>query len=152
MSRSDTFLRGYQQAYIQAVKRNLDRFPSDFAFQLSADEWDSLKSQIVTSNLRSQFVISSWGGRRYAPYAFTEHGSLTLSSVLKSTKAVEISQMIVRTFVWLRKTLPAHQELASKVAELENAVGQHDESIKVIIQALQQMILPTDKDKRRIGF
>ena len=129
-------------ALLQAVKRNQEKFEG-FVFQLSNEEWDSL---------RSQFVTSSRGGRRYAPYAFTEHGTLMLSSVLNSTRATEISRMIIRAFVWLRKTLPAHQELAAKVAELENAVGQHDEAIKTIVQALQQMIVPPDKPQRRIGF
>ena len=75
-----------------------------------------------------------------------------LSSVLKSMRAIEISLLIIRAFVWLRKILPAHKELASKVAELENAVAQHDEAIKTIVHALQQMIEPPDNPKRRIGF
>jgi len=92
------------------------------------------------------------GGRRFAPYAFTEHGALMLSSVLKSARAVEISLLIIRAFVWLRQAIPAHKELAAKVAELENAVGKHDDAIKAIVQALQQMIVPQDSEQRRIGF
>ena len=140
-------------ALVRAVKRNLDRFPEDFIFQLSNAEWENLKCQIGISSLKSKNGISSsWGGRRSAPYAFTEHGTIMLSSILNSPRAKEISVLVVRAFVWLRQTVPAYKELAAKVAELENSVGQHDESIKAIIQALQQMILPPDKDKRRIGF
>jgi hypothetical protein len=131
------------KALLQAVKRNPARF-EDFVFQLSAAEWDSLRSQFVTSNGR--------GGRRYAPYAFTEHGALMLSSVLKSSRAEEISRMVIRAFVWLRQTAPAYQELAAKVAELENAVGRHDKDIAIMLDALRQLITPPDKEKRRIGF
>ena len=97
------------KALLQAVKRNPTRF-EDFVFQLTAEEWNILRSQNVTS---------SHGGRRYAPHAFSEHGALMLSSVLKSTQADQISRMIIRAFVWLRQTIPAYKELAAKVAELE---------------------------------
>ena len=130
---------------IQAVKRNKERFPDDLMFQLSSEEWESLKSQFVISK-------KGRGGRRFAPYAFTEHGALMLSSVLKSTRAIEVSLMIIRAFVWLRRAVPAYKELADKVAELENAVGKHDDAIKAIVQALQQMIVPPDGAKRKIGF
>jgi len=138
-------LYGVETRYIpRAVKRNPGRFPPDFAFQLSAEEW---------ANLKSTFGISSsWGGRRSAPYAFTEHGALMLSSVLNSTRADEISLLIVRAFVWLRRAVPAHKELAAKVAELENAVGKHDDAIKAIVQALQHMIVPPYSQQRKIGF
>ena len=130
---------------IQAVKRNKDRFPSDLMFQLSSEEWESLKSQIVISK-------KGRGGRRFAPYVFTEHGALMLSSVLKSARAVEISLLIVRAFVWLRQAVPAYKELAAKVAELENAVGKHDDAIKAIVHALQQMMIPPNREQRKIGF
>ena len=130
---------------IQAVKRNMERFPKDIMFQLSYGEWESLKSQTVIAK-------KGRGGRRSAPYAFTEHGTLMLSSVLKSARAVEISLMIVRAFVWLRQAIPAHQKLAVKVAELENAVGKHDTAIQGIIEALRNLIIPPDKEKRRIGY
>jgi len=140
-------LYGVETRYIpRAVKRNPGRFPPDFAFQISLGEWDSLRSTFgILNSGRGQH-------RKYLPYAFTEHGALMLSSVLNSPRADEISLLIVRAFVWMRQAVPAYKELAAKVAELENAVGQHDESIKAIIQALQQLILPPDKDKRRIGF
>jgi len=137
---------------IQAVKRNKERFPDDLMFQLSSEEWESLKSQIVISK-------KGRGGRRFAPYAFTEHGALMLSSVLKSARAVEISLLIIRAFVWLRQAVPAYKELADKVTELEDAVrkhdvtiGNHDVALGGIIEALNELILPPDKDKRRIGF
>jgi len=132
------------KALLQAVKRNPDRF-DDFVFQLSYEEWASLRSQFVTSK-------KGRGGRRSAPYAFTEHGALMLSSVLNSTRAKEVSRMIIRSFVWLRQAVPAHKELAAKVSELEETVGKHDAAIGGIIEALNELILPPDKDKRRIGF
>jgi hypothetical protein len=138
-------LYGVETRYIpRAVKRNPGRFPPDFAFQLSPDEWSNLKSTSGISSL--------WGGRRFAPYAFTEHGSLMLSSVLNSPRADEISRLIINAFVWLRQTVPAYAELAAKVAELENAVGRHDESINLVLQALRELMKPPDKDKQRIGF
>jgi len=116
----------------------------------------------IDNSLRSQFVILKNGRgqhRKYLPYAFTEHGALMLSSVLNSTRAIEVSRMIVRAFVWLRQTVPAYKELAAKVAELEEAVGKHDVTIGNhdvalggIIEALNKLILPPDKEKRRIGF
>lgn len=138
-------LYGVETKYVvRAIKRNPGRFPSDFVFQLSDDEWKNLRCQIGTS--------SSWGGRRSVPYALTEHGALMLSSVLSSTRAEEVSLLIVRAFVWLRQSLPAHAELAARLAELERTVGQHDEALGGIIEALHQLITPPDKEKRRIGF
>ena len=138
-------LYGVETKYIvRAVKRNQGRFPADFMFQLSRDEWDSLRCQTGTSNGR--------GGRRYAPYAFTEHGALMLSSVLDSTRADEISLLIIRAFVWLRQTVPAYQELAAKLMELESAVTRHDSDISMILEALRQLVTPPEGGKRRIGF
>ena len=139
-------------ALVRATKRNAARF-EDFVFQLSPEEWESLRCQFGISNLRSQNGISNGrGGRRYAPYVFTEHGALMLSSVLNSARATEISRMIIRAFVWLRQAVPAYKELAVKVAELENAVGRHDDDIKAIVQALRQMMIPPDGKQRKIGF
>jgi len=130
---------------VKAVKRNPEKF-EDFFFQLSNEEWDSLRFQFGT--------LKSGRGqhRKYLPYAFTEHGAHMLSSVLNSAQATEISRMIIRAFIWMRQTIPAYQELAAKVSELEAAVGQHDASIGDIIEALNKLILPPEKDKRRIGF
>jgi ORF6N domain len=127
---------------VQAVKRNLERFPEDFLFQLSQEEFANLKSQIVTS---------SWGGiRRAAPYAFTEQGVAMLSSVLRSRRAVRVNIEIMRTFVRLRNMLQANADLARKLAELEKKC---DAQFKVVFDALRQlMTLPAASKKRRIGF
>jgi len=128
----------------EAVHRNLTRFPDDFMFRLTAEEESSLRSQFATSKGK--------GGRRYLPYVFTEQGVAMLSSVLHSEQAIQVNVAIIRAFVWLRRAAPAYKELADKVAELENAVGKHDDAIKAIVQALQQMIVPQDGTQRRIGF
>jgi len=104
------------------------------------------------SNTLKNGASGSWGGRRSAPYAFTEHGSIMLSAILNSPRAKEISVLVVRAFVWMRQAVPAYRELASKVAELEEAVGKHDEAIGGLIETLHELILPSSKDKRRIGF
>ena len=139
------------RAVIQAVKRSPARF-EDFVFQLSTEEWENLRSQNVISSLRCQIGTSKHGGRRYPPYAFTEHGALMLSSVLKSSQADQISRMVIRAFVWLRQAIPAYKELAAKVAELENAVTRHDAALDDIVKTLRQLIAPAEKEKRRIGF
>jgi len=132
-------------ALVRAVKRNSAKF-EDFIFQLTAEEWDSLRCQFgILKGGRGQH-------RKYLPYAFTEHGALMLSSVLNSSRASEVSRMIIRAFVWLRQTIPAYKELAAKVAELESAVGKHDEKLDGIIETLRQLIVPPNKEKRRIGF
>ena len=129
---------------IQAVKRNIERFPGDFMFQLTNDEFKNLKSQIV---------ISSWGGmRRARPYAFTEEGIAMLSSVLRSKRAVQVNIAIMRTFVKLRNILLAHKELAHKLKELERKFEKHDEEIIAIFNAIRQMMAPPEKVKQRIGF
>ncbi len=129
---------------VQAVKRNLARFPTDFMFQLDSAEWEALRSQIVISKGR--------GGRRYAPYAFTEHGALMLSSVLNSATAAEVGLFIVRTFVRLRETLAAHRELAMKLEELERKVGTHDQAIASLMNAVRQLMQKPVSPSRPIGF
>lgn len=130
-------------ALSQAVKRNRNRFPKDFVFQLTAEEF---------ANLKSQFVISSWGGRRAFPYAFTEQGVAMLSSVLKSDRAVNVNIAIMRAFVRLREALETNRELARKFAELDERVGKHDKEIGAIIDAIRQLMAPTEKPRREIGF
>lgn len=132
------------RALIQAVKRNADRFPKDFMFQLSAEEWASLKSQNVTSKGR--------GGRRYAPYAFTEHGALMLSAVLNSEQATKINILIIRAFVWMRQDVPAYEETAAKLQELEGTVSRHDAALGCIIETLHEMMAPSGVEKGKIGF
>lgn len=130
-------------ALTQAVKRNANRFPKDFVFQLTAEEF---------TNLKSQFVISSWGGSRSRPYAFTEQGVAMLSSVLKSDRAVKVNIAIMRAFVRLREALETNRELARKFAELEKRVGKHDDEIGAIIDAIRQLMAPPAKPRREIGF
>jgi hypothetical protein len=143
------------KALNQAVKRSLDRFPQDFMFQLSKEESDSLRSQFVTieegRNLRSQFVTSSGGhgGRRYAPYAFTEQGVAMLSSVLNSPRAVKVNIEIMRAFVRLRQILGSHADLARKLAALEQ---KYDTQFKVVFDAIRQLMAPPEPAKESIGF
>jgi len=126
---------------IQAVKRNVDRFPGDFMFQLTKQEF---------GDLRSHFVTSSWGGRRYPPYAFTEQGVAMLSSVLRSKRAVQVNIEIVRAFVRLRQMLASHADLARKLATLEN---KYDAQFKIVFDAIRELMIPPEsKKKRQIGF
>lgn len=126
---------------IQAVKRNVDRFPADFMFQLSEEEFSILRSQLVTSR---------WGGRRYPPYAFTEQGVAMLSSVLRSERAIRVNIEIMRAFVRLRRLLLSHEELARKLLNLER---RYDAQFKVVFDAIRQIMSPDVPTKRRrIGF
>jgi len=127
----------------KAVKRNAERFPVDFMFQLDAEEM---------ANLKFQFGISSWGGRRARPYAFTEQGVAMLSSVLNSERAVKVNIAIMRAFVKLREALDTNRELAKKFAELEQRVGVHDDEIAAILEAIRQLMAPPEKPRREIGF
>ncbi len=120
----------------EQVTRNRERFPEDFMFRLSAEEF---------SNLRSQIATSSWGGRRVAPRAFTEQGVAMLSSVLRSKRAVQVNVAIMRTFVRLRQVLGTNEELARKVA-------QHDREIGVLFEHVKALLKPPDPTKRPIGF
>ncbi len=150
------------RALVQAVKRNAERFPSDFMFQLSKEEVDILKSQFVISSsdsrlpkgksgiLISQFVTSSWGGRRRSlPYAFTEQGVAMLSSVLHSPRAIAVNIEIMRAFIRLRRMLASHADLARKLAALEK---KYDAQFKVVFDAIRQLMAPPEPKRRRIGF
>ena len=130
---------------IQAVNRNKERFPKDFMFQLSNEEYQNLKSQIVTS---------SWGGMRRAnPYAFTEHGIAMLSSVLNSARAIQMNIAIIRTFVKARELFLTHKKLAHKLDQLEQRVGRHDKEIELIFEAIRKLMQPPEeKPKPKIGF
>ncbi|MBA4380955.1 MAG: DNA-binding protein [Sideroxydans sp.] len=128
----------------EQMSRNKERFPEDFMFQLTAEEFANLKSQIATS---------SWGGRRKLPYAFTEHGALMLGNVLKSDRAVDVSIMIVRTFVHLRELVSSNNELSQKLDKLERKFAGHDRAISELINAIRQLMSPSESDKKRpIGF
>ena len=133
------------KALNQAVKRNEERFPPDFVFQLTAEENEALRSQTVTSK-------SSRGGSRYAPYAFSEHGAIMAASVLNSPRAVEMSIYVVRAFLRLRETLATHKELAAKLAELEQRLETTDHKIVEIVQAIHVLAMPPEKAVRQIGF
>lgn len=128
---------------VQAVKRNAERFPPDFMFQLSQEEWDGLRSQIVTSNGGSQ------GGRRYAPYAFTQEGVAMLSSVLRSEQAVSVNIEVMRAFVRLREILVSHHELASRLEVLES---KYDAQFRVVFEAIRQLMAPPARERKPIGF
>lgn len=127
----------------EQVKRNMERFPEDFMFQLSEDEFHVLKSH---------FATSSWGGRRSLPYVFTEHGAIMAASVLNSPRAVEMSVYVVRAFVNLRAHILQYKELSQKVSELEAKLGKHDENIVAIVNALKLLMEPPKPKKKEIGF
>ena len=149
------------RAVVQAVKRNAQRFPADFMFQLDADEWDSLRSQTVISNVAGVGV--GRGGRRTAPYAFTEQGVAMLSSVLSSERAVAVNIEIMRTFVRVRELAATHQDLAKRLAELELKTEglelTHDafsrntrNQLKQVFEAMRELMTPPEPPKRPIGF
>jgi len=129
------------RALVQAVKRNLDRFPGDFMFHLTDQEFINLKSQIVTS---------SWGGlRRATPYAFTENGVAMLSSVLKSKRAVHVNIQIMRTFTKLRQMITSHKDPALKLDALEK---KYDRQFQLVFEAIRRILEVEDKPKRKIGY
>jgi len=125
----------------EQVRRNLDRFPADFMFQLTNQEFKDLKSQIATA--------SQWGGRRTPPYAFSEQGVAMLSSVLHSPRAVQVNIEIMRTFVRLRRILASHADLAERLEQLEQ---KYDEQFRVVFDAIRQMMKPDAPKRGRIGF
>ena len=131
----------------QALKRNLKRFPADFAFQLERQEFAALISQSVISK-------TGRGGRQKLPWVFTEHGAIMLASVLNGSTAVEASVRVVRAFIYLREQLLANRELARKFTELEKRLNGHDESIAALFEAIRRLLEPLSpgEEKREIGF
>jgi UDP-N-acetylmuramate-alanine ligase len=131
----------------EAVKRNAERFPVDFMFQLTAQEIE---------NLISQFAISSWGGRRYRPFVFTEHGAIQAANVLNSPRAIAMGVHVVRAFVKLRELLASDKELARRFEQLEarldKKLAHHDEAIAAILSAIRQLMNPPAPKRRPIGF
>jgi hypothetical protein len=125
---------------VRAMKRNLDRFPKDFMFQLTAEEVENLRYQIGTS---------SWGGRRYRPYAFTEQGVAMLSSILRSERAVRVNIEIMRVFVRLRQVMSTQADLVRRLDELEQ---RYDGQFKAVFDALRQLVAPPERPRRKIGF
>lgn len=127
----------------QSVKRNIDRFPEDFMFQLSTEEWEILKSQ---------FVTSSWGGRRTPPFMFTEQGVAMLSSVLNSTTAIQVNISIMRVFVKMRQWSSNYDDLLKKINELNENQSEQNEHIRNIYQIIEELIRPAFTDRKRIGY
>ena len=125
------------------VRRNIDRFPDDFMFELTIQEF---------SDLRSQFGTSSWGGTRYTPMAFTEQGVAMLSSVLNSSTAIKVNIQIIRIFTRMKEMLLTNKDILLKLEQLENKVSQHDENIQMIFEALKQLLNPQQEPRKRIGF
>jgi ORF6N domain len=132
------------RALVQAVQRNLSRFPEDFMFRLTNGEVAALRSQSVISN-----AGPGRGGRRYNPYAFTEQGVAMLSTVLRSQRAIAVNIAIMRTFVKVRQLLVSHEDLARKVAALEN---RYDAQFKVVFDAIRELMSPPVPRRRAIGF
>jgi hypothetical protein len=124
----------------QAVKRKIKRFPSDFMFELTKEEFQ---------NLRSQFVTSSWGGSRYVPMVFTEQGVAMLSSVLNSERAIQVNIQIMRTFTRLRKILVTHKDLKRKIEAMEI---KYDEQFRIVFEAITQLFEEDEKPKKKIGY
>ncbi len=128
----------------KAVARNRDRFPADFMFKLSKDEAEILRFQIGTSR---------WGGQRYLPHAFTEHGILMLSSVLNSRRAIQVNIQIMRTFTKLREMISSNELIRQKIEELEQKYEKHDKQFKIVFEAIRELLeTPAPKPKRSIGF
>ncbi|MEI7500016.1 MAG: ORF6N domain-containing protein [Bacteroidota bacterium] len=151
----------------QQVTRNQDRFPSDFMFELSLEEYRNLMLQIATSssqtvdsndnsNLMSQNVTSSWGGRRKLPFVFTEHGALMLASVLNSVAAIHASIFVVRAFVKLREVLAMHHELSERINDLEKRtcekLNEHSEQLILVFQALRELVRQKEEPRIPVGF
>lgn len=136
-------------ALTRAVRRNSERFPEDFMFQLTSEEWAALRSQTGISK-------AGRGGRRYAPYVFTEQGVAMLSGVLRSKRAVAVNIAIMRAFVELRRAATSYAGLEARLEELEHEtrtkLGQHDQQLGQIFQALRQLISPPPRSRRRVGF
>jgi len=129
----------------QQIKRNHSRFPGDFVFRLRVSEFESLRSQFVTSKIGR-------GGRRYLPLAFTEHGAIMAATVLNSKRAIQMSIFVVRAFVRMREALAANQQIVAKLAELERRLENHDGRIQNLVHAIRELMVPPPPSRRRIGF
>ncbi|MEO8132027.1 MAG: ORF6N domain-containing protein [Bryobacteraceae bacterium] len=130
----------------KAVSRNIERFPHDFMFQLTKEEFENLRFQFGTSS-------SGYGGRRYAPFVFTEHGVAMLSSVLRSARAVEMNILIVRAFIRLRELVAGHKDLADRIEKLETHQTQHASVINILAEEIDNLKMPpAGPPRKRIGF
>ena len=138
------------KVFNQAVKRNQERFPGDFMFQLNRQEFEKLRCHFQTANLRSQIVTSKRrGGRRYFPYVFTEQGVAMLSSVLRSKRAISVNIAIMRTFVKMRRLIAPYRDLVRRLDEMEK---NYDAQFKVVFDAIRELMRPHPVKKRRTGF
>lgn len=133
----------------RAVRRNISRFPDDFMFELAEGEYENLRCQIGTSRTRSQNATSSWGGRRYAPLAFTEQGIAMLSSVLNSERAIQVNIEIMRAFTQLRRMLLTNVEIRRKIEDMEK---KYDKQFQVVFTALKRLLEEPVKPKGKLGF
>ncbi|MFP5039480.1 ORF6N domain-containing protein [Parasediminibacterium sp. JCM 36343] len=152
------------RVFNQAIKRNIDSFPEDFMFRLTAKEWKQLSSELSSKSVNkddksliSQFVISNRGGRQQAPYAFTEHGVTMLASVLKSPTARKMNIAIVRAFIELRKFAVQYTNIIGQLQELKERVGNHDAQLNQIYEALDKLLAQKEveedwENRQRIGF
>ena len=147
----------------EAFKRNHNRFPADFAFRVTADEFEGLRSQIATSKqaldsseataISSQFVMTSRGGRRHLPWVFTEHGAVMGANILRSERAVQMSVFVVRAFIRLREHIAANTAVMARLAEIDKTLLQHDAALRDVYRKLLPLLQPpADPPKRRIGF
>ena len=149
------------RVFNQAFKRNQERFPTDFAFQITAAELDNLRSQSVISSSQqpdsardtwSQTVTSSHGGRRYLPWAFAEHGALMAANILRSERAVQMSVFVVRAFIRLREQVATNTSVVVRLADIEKRLLRHDQELLDLYLKLQALLEPPDPPKRAIGF
>ncbi len=141
LDRDLTELYGVETSQLKrAVRRNIDRFPTDFMFELTKEELE---------NWRCQFGTSSWGGTRYPPMACTEQGVAMLSSVLNSKRAIKVNIQIIRTFTKLRQMLATHEDLKTKIEEMEK---KYDENFQFVFEAIKQLLEVNEKPKKKIGF
>lgn len=131
----------------EQVRRNSERFPEDFMFRLTKEEYDNLRSQFATSSERP-----GHGGRRTLPFVFTEHGAIMAATVLNSKQAVEVSVFVVRAFVQLREMLTEHKLFAHRLDVLEKRLAGHDENFQLVFDAIKQLLIEEEKPQRRIGF
>ncbi len=133
----------------EQLRRNKDRFPEDFVFQLTDEEWNTLKSQFATSS-------SDWGGRRKLPMAFTEHGVAMAANLLKSKRAIKVSVEIVRAFIRMRQVLASHKEISKGLAELKSFLLKHsnqtNREFKRVWDVIEKLAKPMDKERKKIGF
>jgi hypothetical protein len=138
----------------RAVKRNVDRFPEDFVFQVTTEEAAALRCQSGISKTRANAggTRIGRGGRRYLPYAFTEHGALMAANVLSSPRAIQMAVFVVRAFVRMRRAMAAHKEMDEKLSDMERRVMGHDEAIRSLVQTIRQLMAPPKKARRSIGF